>query len=127
MGRAVKELQRYCIEIVKIEYQSTINLFDNMQDEHQNDRNLGIFQDFIKRFHQKEVLHGQIREILAEIIFHIDQNQTILYNTPRPIKNHRIIHCRCGSNCEETSLVQCYACQVRRKNFLPIKNIFFLI
>ncbi len=95
---------------LKLEYQSTINLFKNFNEENFNQRNLGILKDFIARLHEKEVIDGQIREILSEIIFNIE---SISSNTQRIIKNHWIVHCRCGSTYDEVPLVQCYACQVK--------------
>ncbi|CAF3569687.1 unnamed protein product, partial [Rotaria sp. Silwood2] len=123
VGRAVKELEIYFINILKINYQSTLNLFNNMNNKDKNQRNLNILQDFITRLHQKEIFDGQIREILYNIIYTIDNNTSIVYktvltnttNTSRTTKNIStndcIVHCRCGSVYDETSLVQCYACQ----------------
>ena len=126
VGRAVRELQIYFINILKMEYKLTINLFDNINDEDKNGRNLNSFKDFITCLHEKEVTHGQIRESLYDMIFTIDKTSPIVYktivanttNTHRTSKNTLandcIIHCRCGSVYDETLLVQCYACQVRR-------------
>ncbi len=129
VGRAVKELQKYFIDILKTEYKSTINLFTNLNQDNKNERNLDIFKDFITRLHNKEVINGQIRETLSDIIFNIDQkNSPILFNTTnthRIIKTNCIVHCRCGSVYDETSLVQCYACQVRKiKKFHFYKKLF---
>jgi hypothetical protein len=98
------------LDRLKLEYQSTINLFKNFNEENFNQRNLGILKDFIARLHEKEVIDGQIREILSEIIFNIE---SISLNTQRITKNHWIVHCRCGSTYDEVPLVQCYACQVK--------------
>ncbi len=96
-----------------------------MSEENNNERNLKIFKDFITCLHEKEIVNGQIREILYETIFNIDNISSIVYKTivPNTTSTHRttkhiltndcIIHCRCGSVYDETLLVQCYACQVR--------------
>ena len=97
-----------------------------MNEENKNERNLNILNDFITCLHEKEVINGQIRESLYETIFNIDNTSPIVYktvasnttNTHRTTKNiltnDCIIHCRCGSVYDETLLVQCYACQVRK-------------
>ena len=93
-----------------------------MNDNDKSDRNRNILQNFITNLHRKEVTNGQIRETLYDIIFNIDNNSPIVYktvltNTPKskPIPtNDCIVHCRCGSFDDETSLVQCYACLVRK-------------
>jgi hypothetical protein len=122
----VKELERYFLDRLKLDYQSTINLFKNFNENNFNQRNLGILKDFIARLHAKEIIDGQIREILAEIIFHIDHhNQAISSNTQRIIKNNWIVHCRCGSTYDEVPLVQCYACQVNK--FSKKKTSLFFV
>ncbi|CAF1451688.1 unnamed protein product, partial [Adineta steineri] len=118
VGRAVKDLQIYFLDILKIEYQSTIDLFNNMNEENKNERNLNILKDFITRLHEKEVLNGQCREILYDAIFTIDNSLSITiptntHQTPKnTLINKFIIHCRCGSFYDETALVQCYACHL---------------
>ncbi|CAF3874447.1 unnamed protein product [Rotaria sp. Silwood1] len=136
VGRAVKELEIYFIDVLKINYQPTINLFHNMNNENKNQRNLNILQNFITYLHKKEIINGQIREILYDIIYTIDNSTSIIYktvltnttNTNRTTKNistnDYIVHCRCGSMYDETSLVQCYAWQVRSVCFiLKFKHI----
>jgi hypothetical protein len=110
-----------------MQYQSTINLFDNMNE---SERNLNSFQKFVTHLHEKEVINGQIRATLYDIIFNLDNNSPIVYKTiqANPTNTHRttknipindcIVHCRCGSVYDETLLVQCYACQVRRRILL---------
>lgn len=70
-------------------------------------------------------MNGLVRESLYDIIFSIDSSspvvyKTILSNTTSANRTTKIalvndctVHCRCGSVYDETSLVQCYACQVR--------------
>jgi hypothetical protein len=130
-ARVVLELQDYFLHTVKIEYQTKLDLFDHMNDEDRNLTNLHTLENFIRHFHEKEVIDGQIREVLYDIIYNIDEDTT--NNSPiaykivlgNSINSHRtgrtrtssdcIVHCRCGSVYDENSLVQCYACQVSRK------------
>lgn len=110
----MKELERYFLQQLKEQYQSTMKFLRDFKEEDFQERHFGVFNDFITRLHRKEVLDGQVREILAEMIFQIDTQQpspSVL--PPRPIKSHWIVHCRCGSTFDETPLVQCYACQVK--------------
>jgi hypothetical protein len=105
-----------------------------MKEDNRNLTNLNTFENFITHLHEKEVLDGQIRSILYDIIYNIDDNanntspivyKIVLANT---VSSHRltrskistdsIVHCRCGSVYDENSLVQCYACQVRLILFL---------
>jgi len=106
-----------------------LNLFINMQEEHRPLTNLQTLENFIGRLHEKEIIEGQIREILYDMIYSIDNNsnnkspiaykiildnKTNLHRTSRSrTSSDCIIHCRCGSVHDEISLVQCYACQVR--------------
>ncbi|CAF5217662.1 unnamed protein product, partial [Rotaria magnacalcarata] len=125
VGRAVKELETYFMDMLKPIYQSTIDLFNNMTDTDKNERNSSSLQYFIERLHEKETMNGQIREILCDIIYSICPSTPVVYkivqanttNTNRTTKtiltNDSIVHCRCGSVYDEVSLVQCYACQVR--------------
>ncbi|CAF4359741.1 unnamed protein product, partial [Adineta steineri] len=106
-----------------------------MQEE-QTD--LNTLENFIERLHKKETIDGQIRQILYDIIYNIsdkiidedDDDDETIDNSPIVYKivldnkpsSHRasrsrtgsdcIVHCRCGSVYDETSLVQCYACQL---------------
>ncbi|UJR22985.1 hypothetical protein I4U23_026012 [Adineta vaga] len=124
VGRAVNELQRYFTDILKVHYELTINLFNNINDQNQNERNLDIFKDFLTCFHEKEVIDGQVRETMYDIIYDLDNTQPIVYKTvtPTTTSTHRttkntctndsIIHCRCTSVYDETLLIQCYACQL---------------
>ena len=108
----MKELERYFLDRLKIDYQSTINLFNDFTEDNFNQKNLSIFEGFIARLHAREIIDGQAREVLAEIVFHVDQEQPSSLNIQRIIKNNLIVHCRCGSTYDEIPLVQCYACQV---------------
>ncbi|CAF3258220.1 unnamed protein product [Rotaria socialis] len=124
VGRAVKELETYLMDILKPIYQSTIDLFNNMTDTDKNERNSASLQYFIERLHEKETMNGQIREILYDIIYNVGPSTPVVYktvqanttNTNRTTKtiltNDSIVHCRCGSVYDEVSLVQCYACQL---------------
>lgn len=91
--------------------------------------NLNTLEEFVRRFHQREVRDGQIREILYNLISKIEENDEVEEEEDRivyrivsttTVPHHRsarandlIVHCRCGSVQDETSLVQCYACQVK--------------
>lgn len=97
-----------------------------------NDRNsttLHTLEEFIARLHKKETVHGQIREVLYDIIYTIDDHtddddSPIVYKIvlANNVNTHRaprgrttsdcVVHCRCGSVYDENSLIQCYACQV---------------
>ena len=113
VGRAVNELQTYFHRQIRNRYQSTIDLFRNLSPNVPDERNVRLFEDFIREFHQSEVHHGLTRQTLAEIIFQIDENPT-----PKILKTPYIIHCRCGSSFDETTLVQCYACQVNQTRLI---------
>lgn len=119
----MKELERYFLQQLKVQYQSTMNFLPDFNEDDFQEKHLGIFKDFISRLHGKEVLDGQVREILAEMIFQIDTQQPSPSVSPPPriIKSNWIVHCRCGSTIDETPLVQCYACQVKSSfpSFLP--------
>lgn len=120
----MKELENYFIEWLKPAYQSTLDLFNHINDNDKNERNLTILKDFVTRLHEKETIDGHIREILYDIIYSIEPSTPIVYktvqvntiNANRTTKNvptnDCIIHCRCNSVYDEISLVQCYACQV---------------
>ena len=129
MAPAVLELKDYFLKTIKSDYAQTLNLFVNMKVEQASLTNITTLEDFITRLHEREVRDGQIREILYDIIYNIDKRaedespvnyKIVLSNS---FNNHRsnrsttpvdcIVHCRCGSVQDETSLVQCYACQVR--------------
>jgi len=100
-----------------------------MKEDNRNLTNLNTLENFITRLHEKEVVDGQIRSILYDIIYNIDDNlnntSPIVYKIvlANNVSSHRlirskistdyIVHCRCGSVYDENSLVQCYACQVR--------------
>lgn len=103
-----------------------------MNEKDRSATNLNTLENFIGRLHEKEVIHGQIRETLYDTIFNIDDNNDeskddspIVYKIvlASNVNSHRstrsrtssdcIVHCRCGSVYDESSLVQCYACQVR--------------
>lgn len=110
-----------------------LNLFNTMREEQQTLMNLHTFENFIERLHRKEIIDGQIRQVLYEIIYNLDENSDndspINYKIvlDSKINSHRtsksrtaldcIIHCRCGSVHDEISIVQCYACQVRFRFF----------
>ena len=112
VGRAVKELEQYFRDRLKLDYQSPIALFRTFTEDDFNQKHSGLLTDFIARLHAKEVLAGPIREILAEIIFNVDLQQPTASDAPRMIKKNWIVHCRCGSTYDEVPLVQCYACQL---------------
>ena len=124
----MKELERYFLQQLKVQYQSTINFLPDFKEGDFKGKHLGVFKDFIARLHGKEVLNGQIREILAEMIFQIDSQQPSPFAPPPPriIKSNWIVHCPCGSTFDETPLVQCYACQVKipLPSFLSISYFF---
>ena len=101
-----------------------------MKEKNRNLPSLQTFENFITNLHEKEVTDGQVREVLYDIIYNIDDNSEdndspIVYKIvlANNINSHRtlrfrtssdcIVHCRCGSVYDENSLVQCYACQVR--------------
>jgi uncharacterized protein Smg (DUF494 family) len=52
-----------------------MNFLRDFKEENFQEKNFGVFKDFITHLHAKEVLNGQIREILAEMIFQIDTQQ----------------------------------------------------
>ncbi|CAF1039536.1 unnamed protein product [Rotaria sordida] len=126
-AEAVLELQSYFHNTLKVEYKKILNLFLNMKDKERNLTNLQTLENFIGRLHEKEIIYGQIREILYDIIYNIDENSDndspIVYKIvlASNVNSHRtsrsrtssdcIVHCRCGSVYDENSLVQCYACQ----------------
>jgi hypothetical protein len=64
-----------------------------MNEENQNLMNLNLLEDFIERLHEKEMIEGQIRRTLYDMIFNIDDNTTspIVYKTilPNTINTHR--------------------------------------
>jgi len=107
-----------------------------MKEKDRNLPNLHTLENFITRLHEKEVIDGQIRELLYETIYNISDNSNnnspivykiVLANTSSMHRLTRIkassdciVHCRCGSVYDENSLVQCYACQVR---FYFLQNI----
>ena len=148
-ARAVLELQGYFLNTLTTEYQDTLNLFINIKDNDQSLANLHTLENFIQRLHMKEVINGQIREILYDIVYSIDGNSnedspiiykivlgnsTISHRTSRSrTSSDCIVHCRCGSVNDENSLVQCYACQVRlwkeekKKNLLQTVFLFIFL
>jgi hypothetical protein len=111
-----------------VDYQSALDLFDHlkttMTDDAERPNDLG---EFVTRLHAKETVDGQLRAIVYNMIFTIEAPSVspIVYRTPTAhiASTHRtaktsslidcIVHCRCGSMFDETTLVQCYACQVR--------------
>jgi hypothetical protein len=111
-----------------------------MKEEDRNSTNLLTLENFITRLHEKEVIDGQIREILYDIIYNIDDTSNIdspiVYKIVLANNNnsHRltrtktssdcIVHCRCGSVYDENSLVQCYACQVRLRKIHFLRRLF---
>jgi hypothetical protein len=120
-----------------------LNFFINMKEKHGNVTNLHTLENFITQLHEKEVMDGQVRELIYEIIYNIDENSEdndspIVYKIvlANNVSSHRvsrsrtssdcIVHCRCGSVFDENSLVQCYACQVRLQEiiFLIILSLF---
>jgi hypothetical protein len=120
-----------------------LNFFINMKEKHENVTNLHTLENFITQLHEKEVMDGQVRELIYEIIYNIDENSEdndspIVYKIvlANNVSSHRvsrsrtssdcIVHCRCGSVFDENSLVQCYACQVRLQEiiFLIILSLF---
>jgi hypothetical protein len=127
----VLELRDYFFHTLKIEYQTKLKLFDYMNENERKLTNLHTLENFIGNLHEKEVIDGQVREILYDIIYNIDEdsanNSPIVYKIVlgNSINSHRtgrmktssdyIVHCRCGSVYDENSLVQCYACQVNQK------------
>ncbi|CAF4678508.1 unnamed protein product [Rotaria sp. Silwood1] len=127
-AEAVSELQSYFQNTIKIEYRNILKLFINVKDKEQNINNLHTLENFIGRLHEKEVMYGQIRQLLYDIIYNIDDNpdddSPIVYKIvlAGSVNSHRtskskpssdcIVHCRCGSVYDENSLVQCYACQL---------------
>lgn len=129
MAQAVLELKNYFLQTIKTEYAQTLNLFIYMQEEPTTQANITTLEDFITRLHEREVRDGQIREILYDIIYNIDKRaqdhspvnyKIVLNNNVNSHRSNRsatsvdcVVHCRCGSVQDETSLVQCYACQVR--------------
>ena len=124
----MKDLEIYFIHRLKVDYQSALDLFDrlktSMTDEAEQRNDLG---EFVTRLHAKETIDGQIRAIVYDMIFTIEAPSVspIVYRTltSHIASTHRtskaisfidcIVHCRCGSMYDETTLVQCYACQVR--------------
>ena len=124
----MKELERYFLVQLKKQYRSTMDFFPRFTDDDFRERNLEIFQDFIARLHRKEVLQGQIREILSEMIFHIDtQYPSSLAHPLRLNKTNWIVHCQCGSTFDEVPLVQCYACQVQSIAFFSHQSFLALV
>ena len=103
-----------------------------MNENERKVTNLHTLENFIGRLHEKEVLDGQVREVLYDVIYNIDEDSTdnspIVYKIVlgNSMNSHRtgrtrtssdcIVHCRCGSVYDENSLVQCYACQVSRQS-----------
>ena len=132
------QLKEYFLHTVKIEYQKKLKLFVHMTEENPIVASLHTLEEFVGRFHEKEVIDGQIREILHDIVYCIDEHSTknspIVYKIVlgNSITSHRtgrpritpdcIVHCRCGSVYDENSLVQCYACQVRSSNLCFIHH-----
>ena len=128
-ARAVLELQRYFLNTLKVEYRDILNSFNNIKDHNQSLANLHTLENFIQCLHMKEVISGQISEILYDIVYNIasDSNgdspinyKIVLGNSTNSHRTSRsrtssdcVVHCRCGSVYDENSLVQCYACQVR--------------
>ncbi|CAM4952280.1 unnamed protein product [Rotaria socialis] len=127
-AQAILELQSYFVNTLKFEYVDILNLFVNMKEKDRHLASLSTLEKFISSFHEREVIHGQIREILYDVIFNIDDNSNnespIVYkivlagnvNSHRTLRSRTspdfIVHCRCGSVYDESSLVQCYACQL---------------
>ncbi|CAF1484599.1 unnamed protein product, partial [Rotaria magnacalcarata] len=127
-AQAVLELQRYFVNRLKFEYVDILNLFINMKEKDRHLESLSTLENFISNFHEREVIHGQIKGILYDVIFNIDHNSNnespIVYkivlasnvNSHRTLRSKTssdfIVHCRCGSVYDENSLVQCYACQL---------------
>lgn len=113
-----------------------------MNDDERHSTNLHTLEEFIGRFHEKEVIDGQVREVLYDLIYCIDEDsdnnppinyKTVLGNTnsshrlQRPrISSDFIVHCRCGSVYDENSLVQCYACKVRLIDSVSSNAIHFV-
>ena len=128
-------LENYFYRTIKSEYAKKFDLFVYMDEEDRQLTNLQTLEEFIARLHEKEIIDGQIREVLYDLISCIDEEsnnntpiayKVVLGNTnsshriQRPrISSDCIVHCRCGSVYDENSLVQCYACQV----IIPIENV----
>jgi len=126
--RAIDDLQDYFNGTIKNEYENKFKLFNRMKILQENTENVQTFEQFLTDFHKKEVIEGQIREILYDIIYAVDDDtktkapityKIVLANGSNSHRSHRsksssdtIVHCRCGSVCDENSLVQCYACQL---------------
>lgn len=137
------ELQEYFLQTIKNQYQTRLKLFQYMKYLDQNLATIQTLENFIARFHEREVIHGQMREILYDIIYEIDTNydsedeSAVVYKIvhANTVNSHRtsrsrtasdwIVHCRCGSVYDESSLVQCYACQVRFPKTLFNSSIIF--
>lgn len=129
----VAELEEYFFQTVKCDYEKMFELFVFMNDDEQHSTNFHTLDEFISRLHAKEVIDGQVREVLYDLIYCIDEdsenNSPINYkivlgntNSSHRIQRSRtssdcIVHCRCGSVYDENSLVQCYACEVRSTLF----------
>lgn len=125
--QSIYELQDYFYNTLQNEYRNKFKLFDRMKFLQNNTENMQTFEHFITSFHEKETVEGQIREILYDIVYTMDDDKDkipinyriVLANGLNSHRSHRsksssetIVHCRCGSVYDENSILQCYACQL---------------
>ena len=131
-ARVVFELRDYFFQTLKMEYQKKFELFYFMNEDERKITNVQTLENFIRDFHDREVIDGHVREVLYDIIYNIDEesedNSPIVYKIVlgNSANSHRtgrtrvpsdcVVHCRCGSVFDENSLVQCYACQVSQND-----------
>jgi hypothetical protein len=118
------------LEDLKKRFETSLELFQSIPSSYETSSPINLLETFITRLHQREVIEGQVRRHLYELVSQLDEKahgpspiayKIVLANSAAPhragkVSNSvidQIVHCRCGSMQDETSLVQCYACQVR--------------